>query len=328
MTSYSNIPAPLGPMATVGDELEQRLEQIFAAVAPRLEDEFGDQALRRVVAAEITKLVIEGFNYEQLLTLFADVRQVGKKDEIKVRRRRGMRAYWTARGAAVKSSDQDERVWRLERDMIGYAIDELIEKMTAGFSYEAAELIRGAIAQLLGEINRRFFELVLELTDDSTPYYEEGAGVSLEWIRSQLTAIKDKARTGGTSGMIIAGRATMTDQLLNILEDDNKFIPETNEDIVRRGLLGTYRGARILEWTNYEDAHGGPRIPANELVIIGPDSSIVGFWGGMQSFEEIDGEYWKHWAKREVGMAVWQPDRLRRFHDTSINAIDGEPVSA
>ena len=50
--------------------------------------------------------------------------------------------------------------------------------------------------------------------------------------------------------MTILGRTTMTDQIVDALMGTGGntagFFPETNETLLRQGVLGVYRGARII----------------------------------------------------------------------------------
>lgn len=334
MSTFTTIPRSVARTSGISGPgvdpaFEAQLAGVFAAISSNIGEDFGDPNVRRAVAAAISKVVLQGFEFLNVLEQFADVQYVGENEEIEIRLKRGPRAYWTAEGAQVDSTDAEEYVWRLERDFIGYALDELAKKLLNNFTGNIAGLMQDCAKQLLGEINRRFFELIMTLTDDSTDYYEEGAGLSLSWVRHSLTRVKDASRS---RKLIIAGRATMTDQLMDLLEDAGEGQGINSDGItsqmVDQGVLARYRGALIVEWTNYDDQRGGPRLPANELIIIGPDSATVGFWGGMESWEQMNGEYWEHWTKQAVGMAVHRADRLRRFHDTRIDARDGELVSA
>jgi hypothetical protein len=124
----------------------------------------------------------------------------------------------------------------------------------------------------------------------------------------------------------IVGRSTMTEQIIDELlgasVNGAGFLPETNEQLVKRGVLGTYRSAKIITLKNYDDDNRVPFFPANELWVVGRDASKFAFWGGLLSKEyvEADNWYWHYLARRDFGGVVHRPERLRRIVDTSITA--------
>jgi hypothetical protein len=154
----------------------------------------------------------------------------------------------------------------------------------------------------------------------TSPYYVSASGLSLTTLNSALTAVRDESRDFEVA---IVGRSTMTDQVINQLLGSGQqgagFFPETNEDLIRRGVLGTYRGAKIITLKNYRDDTDTPFFPANELWVIGRDASKFAFWGGMMSREwtENDAFYWHYLTRRDFGGVVHRPSRLRRVIDTS-----------
>jgi hypothetical protein len=86
------------------------------------------------------------------------------------------------------------------------------------------------------------------------------------------------------------------------------------------GVIGVYRGARIISLKNYRDDSDVPFFPGNELFVIGRDASKFAFWGGMLSkeFTENDAWYWHYLARRDFGGVVHRPSRMRRIVDNSI----------
>ncbi len=114
----------------------------------------------------------------------------------------------------------------------------------------------------------------------------------------------------------------MTDLIMNGVTGNGTntdFLLETNEEIMRQGVLGTYRGAKVLSLKNFKDDNEVPFFPANELYVIATDASKCGFFGGLRPREwiEDEGENWHYLVKREFGGLVHRPQRLRRIIDTS-----------
>ena len=58
--------------------------------------------------------------------------------------------------------------------------------------------------------------------------------------------------------VVIVGRHTMTDKIVDALTGNNTyalFTPETNEQLLRTGVQGSYRRARIITLPNVVDAY-------------------------------------------------------------------------
>ena len=96
----------------------------------------------------------------------------------------------------------------------------------------------------------------------------------------------------------------------------------TNEALLRTGVIGTYRGARIITLTNWLDDTDTPFFPANELYVVGDDAAKFAFWGGLmfKEYVEDDNWYWHYLARRDFGGVVHRPNRIRRLIDSSQSA--------
>ena len=149
-----------------------------------------------------------------------------------------------------------------------------------------------------------------------------GSGLSLTALNTAIRGVRDEANDHNVT---IVGRVTMTDQIIELLTSNSSnpgFIPETNERLLAGGVMGNYRGARVVTLTNYADDAKTPFFPANEMYVIGADAARFAFWGGLLSKEYIeeDNWYWHFLARRDFGGVVHRPSRLRRIVDTSITA--------
>ena len=100
------------------------------------------------------------------------------------------------------------------------------------------------------------------------------------------------------------------------------YLPQTNEELLRRGVIGTYRGANIVSLKNFKDDEDVSFFPANEMFVVGRDASKFAFWGDLLSKEwtEQDNWYWHFMARKDFGGVVHRPERLRRIIDTSLSA--------
>jgi hypothetical protein len=208
----------------------------------------------------------------------------------------------------------------IPRDMIGFHVYEFEDKLRTNFAETQATLIDLGIQRMDAEVNLRCLRLFQAAIPSSSPFYISGAGLALPALNAAIREVADATLDQGE--ITIIGRRTMTDQIIDELVNGNYagFLPETNEQLLRLGVLGTYRGARVLTLRNFKDDEDVPFFPANELYVLGRDASKFAFWGGMLSKEwtEQDNWYWHYIARRDFGGVVHRPDRARRIVDTSI----------
>lgn len=300
--------------------------QALREAAKKLNEEAAEQfginpAWRRERAQEMTETIYEGFQHENLLSLLAEVENLPFTGRSFVKEVRGLKAFWLARGGYIEASTLHAEIMEIPRDIIGFHVQEFVEKLETNFAETAATLVDLAIQRMDAEVNRKVLALFQEAVPDTSPYYVEGPGLSLTSLNTALAEVRDVSKTRNVS---IIGRPSMTEQIMDELVGPNfngsGFIPASNEDMVRRGVLGTYRGANIISLTNYLDENDVPFIPANELYVMSNDASKFAFWGGMRSkeYEEEDNWYWHFLAKREFGGIVHRPERLRRIVDTTL----------
>jgi hypothetical protein len=275
---------------------------------------------RAEMAQELTETIYLGFEHENLLSYMTQVENADFNARVFLKEVKGLRAFWVARGGYIEASTVKADVLELPRDTIGFHVYEFEDKLRTNFAETQATLVELGIQRLDAEVNLRMLSLLQAAVPSTSPYYVSASGLSLTTLNSALTAVRDESRDFEVA---IVGRSTMTDQVINQLLGSGQqgagFFPETNEDLIRRGVLGTYRGAKIITLKNYRDDTDTPFFPANELWVIGRDASKFAFWGGMMSREwtENDAFYWHYLTRRDFGGVVHRPSRLRRVIDTS-----------
>lgn len=301
-----------------GRRFEERREQRAAIAAANAEARarWHDQGWRYEMAATMTETVYEGFAHENLLEYFTQVEYAEAGDRVTVEEVRGMEAYWVSLGGQIDQSSVDVQVMELPRDYIGWHASMLEEKMQANFSLNSTAMVGLAGERMDASINTKLFGLFQRAIQPGSDFYVHGAGLSLPLVNSALTEVKDESRS---NQITIVGRATMTDQFMNEIENTGLFAPETEQRILDQGVLGTYRGANIVELTNYKDRWGRSFFPANEMWILGADASKAAFWGGLlaQEWSEVGGFYWHYFGRRAFGAIVHRPERARRVIDDS-----------
>lgn len=304
-----------GSKAKARAELKARVDAINADAR----EFWHDPTWRHAMAVEITETTFEGFQHENLLELFTTVETVGDADEITVEEIRGLEVFWVSLGGQIDQSSIEAFVGRLPRDYVGFHVSELEEKMEANFAIQGDRLVDLAIEQMDASVNARMFGMFQTAIGVGSDFYIGTNGLALPAVDTALTEVRDESRDDQVA---IIGRATMVDQFMNQLVANNNFAPETNEAIIQMGVLGRYRGARLIRLTNWKNRWGRSFFPANELFILGRDASKAGFFGAMraQEWSEQGGWYWHYMGRRAFGAVVHRPDRIRRVVDTSMAA--------
>jgi hypothetical protein len=300
------------------EALQAKIDRLNAEAAAN----WDNPTWRREMAQQVTETILEGFQHENLLSLMSTVENVPFDGRVFVKETRGLRAFWTARGGYIEASTIRSESMEIPRDMIGFHVYENEDKLRTGFAETQSTLIDLGTQRLDAEVNLRALRLFQAAIQPSSPYYVQGAGLSLPALNTAIREVADATLNGGQ--VVIVGRRTMTDQIADELISGNYagFLPETNEALVQRGVLGTYRGARIVALRNFKDDEDLPFFPANEMFVMAQDASKFGFWGGLlaKDYVEDDNWYWHYIARRDFGGVVHRPDRVRRIVDTSIPA--------
>lgn len=295
-------------------ELKARYDQLTADAKAH----WDDPQWRSLMAATLTESIMEGFEHENILDLITEVERVGETDRIQVKEVRGLRAFWTAKGAWIEESGITEQVVEIPRRTIGYHVYEFTDKLRNNFGETQAQLIALGGQRLDAEINLRVLRTFQYAIPNGSPYYVQGAGLSLAALDQAINEVSDETLDGTVS---IIGRRTMTGQIGDQLTQGGYtgFLPETNEELLRRGVMGQYHGANIVTVKNYKDDENVSFFPANELYVVGRDASKFGFWGGPKTMEWTDYVwYWHYQSRLDFGGGVFYPQRIRRFVDTSI----------
>lgn len=292
----------------------------IAAINQDAQDNWYDPEWRRQMQDDLTEVMFEGFAHEALLNVLSEVETVGLDERITVEEVRGLEAYWVSEGGQIDSSTMVENVWELRRDLIGFQVDEMEDKIRSNFAKYSSRLVELGIKRMDAAINSRLLRLYQAVISGASPYWIQTAGVSLPALDAAIDEVADETDDGE---VVIVGRGKMVNQITTELAATGLFLPETNEQIIKTGKVGRYRGATIAKLVNHKDANGQSFVPGNEMFIAGRDAAKVGFWGGLESKSWSDadgGDYWHFKARRRAGFAIHHPERVRRYTDTSLSA--------
>lgn len=302
------------------EEIEA-LRQATEALNEEARLNWDNDAWRKEQAKIMTETIYEGFDHENIISLLSEVVNLGWQDRATIAEARGLKAFWVARGGYIDESQLKEDVFEVPRDMIGFHVTAYEQKLEAGFAQTARSLIDLGVQRMDAEINKWFLTSVQNAVQPGDPNYHAAGGLNLQTVNQALAAVRDESKSREVS---IVGRSSMTDQFVYEILGNNPtgsgYLPTTNEDLLRRGVLGTYFGANIVSLTNYTDTNDMPFIPNNELYVVARDASRTFFWGGMRTREwtEEANDYWHFKATKEVGTLVHRPERIHRIVDTSL----------
>ena len=296
--------------------LREKAEAMNAEAIER----WSDAKFRSEVAAEITEAVFEGFQHENLLPLMATVRNLGFNDRMIEKETTGLRAFWVARGGYIEESTLRSETFEVPRDTIGFHVKEHEDKILSGFVETQSSIIQLGIERMDASVNSRFIATLEAATPTGGTNHVTGAGISLAALNAAIRTVREESKTGEVA---IIGRATTTEAVMDTLLgtdlNGSGFLAQSNEEMVRRGVLGTYRGANLITLQNYRDEADQPYINAADLYVIAKDAATVGLFGGLKSREGLEHAswYWSYVARRDVGFLVRKPELVVRITDTN-----------
>jgi len=144
---------------------------------------------------------------------------------------------------------------------------------SVNFAETQATLVELGVQRLDATVNSWMFGTLQSAVPSGSPFYESVAGLNtnLATLDAAITNVRQVSRD---YECVIVGLPSMVDQIRDALIGtagglvQSRFLPETNEELFRRGVIGKYWGANIVTLKNYTDDLGNP--------FFRPTSS--GFW--------------------------------------------------
>ena len=280
-----------------------------------------DPAWRHAMAQEMSETILAGFEHETLLQLIAEVENAPFDGRVLVKEIRGLKAHWVARGGFIEASTLRKQVMELPRDTVGFHVYEFEDKLMTNFAETQGTLVDLGSQRLDAAVNQRVLALLQASIGTGHASLVPVSGLTLTPVNTALREVRDASKANEVT---IVGRSTMTDKIMDSLLgtdfNGSGFLPQTNEELVRRGVLGTYRNAKIITLVNHKDEDDVSFFPANELYVIARDASKFAFWGGMmfREYSEDNAWYWHYITRRDFGGIVHRPDRIRRIVDSTV----------
>lgn len=302
------------------DPIAEELASMKARINAEAAENYKDKAWREEVAQEITAGIYQGFQTNNIIDLFTEVINLPLDGRFVIEEVRGLEAFWHGRGGYIEESDLWKDVQEITADTIGFHLVQSEDRLRTSFAETAETLVRLGRQRVVAELNKRVlttYQAAVQSGDDS---YVGVSGLSLANLNSALSGVRDASESDTVT---IVGRHTMTDKIVDALTGNNTyalFTPETNEQLLRTGVQGSYRRANILTLPNVVDANGVSQFPANELWIIGQDAGKAAYFGESQfkEFIEDDNWNWHYIMRQDFASTLIYKDRVRRIVDSTV----------
>jgi len=300
-----------------GRTAEERAEaaELMAQVNEDARKNWDDPNWRREMAGVLTESIREGFDLNSLFPTIVETRSVGFDDRVILTEDTGLKVFYIAKGGHIEASAMVSESMEIPRDTLGFHVYEFEDKLRANFGESISTLRSLAVKRLDWGVHKALKSLVEAGIDTGDPQYISASGVSQAALDLAISEVRDESLTGEVT---VWGRGPMIDQISGF----TGFADEALEEIRKRGRIGVYRGANIVQANNYKDEDGVSFMPANEMYVVGSDAGLFAMYGGLLSKEyvEQDNWYWHYIGRQDFGGVLHRPERARRFVDTNISA--------
>lgn len=314
----------LDPFGRPDREAVETYSRLKANLNEEARENWHSEDWRREVAAIVASRLDYGFTFDNLFGTYFLVNRVGEFETVELRETRGLKVFYTSRGGYIEESQLKTERWELPRDTIGFHVSEHEDKLRANFADTMERLVSLAEMRLDAEVNRRMFNLLQAAIPLASPYYVNATtGMTKVNLDDNLRAVRDAVKpvNGVNPPVTIIGRAAMIDKISAVVTDVAElFDPGATQEIRQRGRLGVYRGANIVQVSNYTDENDASYIPANELWIFGGTVGLFAMYGDLQTktWTENTVDYWHFRGRKDIGGLIHHPEQARRIVDGTV----------
>jgi hypothetical protein len=280
---------------------------------------WGNPAWHAEVAAVVAARLDYMGAFENPFAAYLRTHSIGEGDFLEIKERRGLKAFWTARGAYIEESQIFANRFTVPRDTIGFHITEFEDKAAVNFGETIEAVMAMGYAKMESTIAESVFATFEAVYDVSSDYYVPVSGdLTKEVLDATITEVFDQARPDNWAAreVTIFGRRAAVDQILNVASTTaNLFVPSISEGIQNTGRLGVYRGANIVVVPNYHDGEGNSFVPNDSLWVFGNDIGDFVNYGGTKAktWNDPTVDYWHAKARKDVGWALSHPEYGRRI---------------
>lgn len=267
---------------------------------------------RRILADQIRKYVEKDLTQSDVAGVILTKETLRDGETPRFVTRKGIKAYVHEPGSyAPKSMITQESIVAYP-ELISANPEVLINQLRSGRVGDIQYIRRRATAEIIGKKNSITFNTILGAVPDTSEdnYAECTTEVDKLALNAAMSYVSDVA--GGVKAII--GRGPAVDPIA----DFEGFSDATQEQIDKKGQLGSYRGARIVRLKQYVDADGVATIPEDEILVIGDyvgHAFTVGDMGAEQALD-VNTLLWNIHLYEQFGCVVIYADRIYRIHIT------------
>lgn len=183
-------------------------------------------------------------NISQYITEIADVKNVGLGDKAEFKMQKGIiTALWQAKGSTAQRTMVGTEYKTLETDEISVAPAVELEQLQNG-QIDFSSLVNDAANAMEYEVMKKVqTTLYTAIQGLGTPNYGSGSGVTTT-IDPIITAV---SRLGSP---VVLGDVALLQKFVGIVGFNNWVAESIAVDFHRTGLIGNYRGARLVQLNN------------------------------------------------------------------------------
>jgi hypothetical protein len=284
--------------------LEKRLNKIA-------KENFDDPVWRKDIASAITEAIFLGVHHESNLPFIVTVQNAPFNERVLIKETKGGKIAFVSQGGFVESHMLSTNVIEVPRATLAFHIVEMEDKLRTNFADIQANLTHMGIEGVDASVYQMLYSTICAAVVNEHRYVDIDPIPSLD---SAISEVRDAAQD---FGCVILGR----ERMVGVIKNNKNFLPETDVDLVKRGLVGSYWGAKVIVLRNHAN-DAGSFFPANEFVVIGHDAATWVWFGAPISQEWLDPEVaeWHYLVRRSFGFIIPRPNRIRRIICSSLPA--------
>jgi len=251
---------------------------------------------RKAVANKIVQYISNEVEVSDLSGLILDKVYVRLGDQYEWIHRSKMKAYWSEPGSYAPRTSMSQRTFRIPTKLVAAHPEYEVGLLKAGRYGTVQEQIMAARDAILGEINAMVFNTLIGAYSAANTNFATctvtGAGTAAAAVATLKAAIDRgirwvKDRPGGAKSIVCRG--TTADFMLDFANaNNNVFSPNMVDEMMRKGIMQSYRGVPIVPLPQYTDAFGKNTIPPNYIAIVGNNIGKVVVEEEFESLQGID----------------------------------------
>lgn len=295
--------------------MNKEKELAYAEIGKHLWENREDPKVRKATAAKITQEVSNRLETTDVVPLFLDTQTLTFGDELEFFEKQSqMKAYTVESDGRTPRSYVFKRTYRPTPKDIHVHPAMNLKLLKSGRYGSMEDLINDGVRAIQTEQNDYLFNVLkASVVSGKVNYATCATPAALE------TAMKlGKRWIDDRSGVrAIVGRSSV----LDLVNDFNQghtvqnYSDMTLEEIMKRGVLSTYRGAPLVGLKRQEDSFGKNIIPADEIWVVGNNVGKFVYETEMDSLEGIDVDTWEWHINmyRRISALVIFPENLYRI---------------